>query len=309
MKFVLFALILFVLISMPARALELLDNLSSGQSTQLPLQFDLVPAPTSAPTTDPDAPQHSLNSAQRMLSEFIGHFSGYQPMYFVAGPGEPLAKFEYSFKYQLLNSDAPLAKKIPPLGDLYFAYSQISLWEIDKPSAPFLDTSYMPEFFFSDEDIRQVKIPLISQLGLQSGYAHESNGKAGPDSRGVNMFFIRPIATFGDPENFHFYFAPRFFVYLGELDGNPDIARYRGYCQIRAAIGWRQGLELAAMGYVGKNFNKGSLQLDLTYPLRDILDQNFDVYLDAQYFNGYGETLLLYNQRSQIFRIGLALVR
>jgi outer membrane phospholipase A len=31
--------------------------------------------------------------------------------------------------------------------------------------------------------------------------------------------------------------------------------------------------------------------------------------LQAQYFTGYGESLLLYNQRSDAFRVGFALYR
>jgi len=49
-------------------------------------------------------------------------------------------------------------------------------------------------------------------------------------------------------------------------------------------------------------------ELDLAYPLRRLgLDVNG--YVHMQYFNGYGETLLDYNQRNKSqFRIGLSLV-
>jgi hypothetical protein len=44
---------------------------------------------------------------------FKEHISGYEPMYFIAGPKTPNAKFQISFAYQLLNNDGPLADKIP----------------------------------------------------------------------------------------------------------------------------------------------------------------------------------------------------
>jgi phospholipase A1 len=257
------------------------------------------------PTTQPLLSQGSM---ERSIAEFIGHFSAYEPMYFIAGPYDPLAKFEFSFKYRLLNPDAPLAKAVPLLSGLHFSYSQISLWQLDKDSAPFYDTSYKPEFFYSNEDIKAIKIPGINELGLQTGFGHESNGQAGAASRAVNILFFRPIFDFGDPEQFHFYIAPKLYLYLTD-DGNTDIAKYRGYCDLRAVIGWRQGLEFSFLGRIGSDYNRGSVQLDLTYPIRDLLNHNLDIYIDAQYFNGYGETLRGYNLRSQAFRMGFALTR
>ena len=54
---------------------------------------------------------------------------------------------------------------------------------------------------------------------------------------------------------------------------------------------------------------RGALQLDLTYPLRALSSKNVDLYLDAQLFTGYGESLLEYDQSETNFRIGVALVR
>ena len=51
------------------------------------------------------------------------------------------------------------------------------------------------------------------------------------------------------------------------------------------------------------------MQLDLTYPLMRLLGDSFTLYLQAQYFSGYGESLLRYNEHSSSFRIGLALYR
>jgi len=230
-------------------------------------------------------------------------------MYFIAGPVDPVAKWQVSFKYRLLNPKAALSEWWPPLSGLHFAYTQMALWQLDKPSAPFFDTNYQPEFFWSDEDMKKIKIPTVSQFGFQGGFGHESNGQDGADSRSINILFARPIATFGDPERFHLVVAPKFYIYIGDLSNNPDIAFYQGYCDFRTIIGWRQGLELSTVARVGSHFNRGSVQLDLTYPMRNLLFKNFDLYLDAQYFYGYGESLLTYNQRSNAFRIGLGLVR
>jgi phospholipase A1 len=277
----------------PTPATPLMDNVITGPTSQ-----EAATLPLFQPET----------GAQRSLAEFIGHFSAYEPIYVVAGPVNPLVKFQFSFKYKLFNDDAPLSKAVPLLSGLHFSYTQLSLWELDKPSAPFFDSNYQPEFFYSNEDLKW-RPPGVSQLGIQAGYWHDSNGEAGPTSRSINMLFIRPIITFGDPESFHAYLAPKFFTYILDLSNNPDIYHYRGYCDFRAVVGWRQGLELSALGRVGSAWNRGSVQLDLTYPLRDILDRNLDVYLDAQWYYGYGESLLTYNQKTDAFRIGFALSR
>lgn len=283
------------------------EPIETGAPISAPMFLDtLLPGPGTQPATQPL--YQPISGNERSIAEFIGHFSAYEPIYFIAGPANPLAKFEFSFKYRLFNKEAPLSKEFPLLSGLHFSYSQISLWQLDKPSAPFYDTSYKPEFFYSNEDIKAIKLPGVSELGLQTGFGHESNGQGGTTSRGINILFFRPIFDFGDPEQFHFYVAPKLFLYLTD-DGNPDIAKYRGYCDLRTVIGWRQGLEFSVLGRLGSDYNRGSVQLDLTYPIRDLLKNNLDVYIDAQYFYGYGETLLGYNQRSQAFRIGFALAR
>jgi outer membrane phospholipase A len=278
----------------------------SSETDDEPAEMDnLVTGPSTAP-----APISPVNSPERSISEFIGHFSGYEPTYFVAGPANPLAKFQFSFMYRLLSEDSPLGKKVPFLTGFNFAYTQLSLWQVDKASAPFYDNNYQPEFFWSNEDIRLFQIPAVTQFGLQTGYGHDSNGEAGSTSRSLNILFLRPIVTFGDPNHFHLLLAPKIYGYIFSLSDNPGIRRYRGYCDFRATVGWRQGLELSALGRLGSSFRSGgSFQLDLSYPIRDLLDRNLDIYLDAQYFNGFGESLLEYNKRTQEFRIGFALVR
>ncbi len=235
------------------------------------------------------------------------HISGYEPMYFVAGPDSPNAKFQFSLKYQLLNNEGPLARKVPWLRGFNLAYTQTSLWDWNEPSAPFLDSSYKPEVLYDWE--RAMGGPTNAlRLDLQSGLQHESNGKGGTDSRSLNIAYLRPTLTLGRDDQFQVVLQPRAWVYLGDLSDNPDIAHYRGYADLRVILGWKQNIQLSAMGRVGSSAEKASLQLDLTFPLMRLW-RNFNAYLQAQYFVGYGESLLLYNQRSTAFRFGFAIYR
>jgi outer membrane phospholipase A len=239
---------------------------------------------------------------------FKEHVSGYEPMYFIAGTKSPNAKFQISLAYQLLNSDGPLAEKVPALKGFQIAYTQTSLWDLSAPSAPFYDTSYKPEFFYAWKNVTRAEPTNWFQLDLQGGLKHESNGKDGAASRSLNIVYFRPTLTVGRDDGLQLALQPRVWAYLGDLSDNPDIADYRGYADLRAVAGWKRGLQLSALARIGNNGNHGSVQLDLTYPTMRFFG-SFSLYLDVQYFTGYGESLLGYNQKSQELRVGFALFR
>jgi outer membrane phospholipase A len=240
---------------------------------------------------------------------FQEHISGYEPFYFIAGTESPNAKFQISFKYQLLNRHGYLAENYPSLERFYVAYTQTSLWDWNAPSAPFFDSSYKPEFLYAWEKIVGGEKADWFRLDMQVGLQHESNGKGGSDSRSLNIGYVRPTLIFGEENSLQLTLQPRAWFYVGDLDDNPDLPEYRGYADLRAIVGWRRGLQLSATGRIGDIAEHGSLQLDLTYPMMRIFYSNFSVYLHAQYFTGYGESLLRYNERSSVFRVGFSMYR
>jgi outer membrane phospholipase A len=263
---------------------------------------DLVAATQSAPAG-------GLDQDESGLAEFARHFSAHEPIYFLAGTEPPNVKFQFSFKYAVANPEAPLVKSLPGLAGVNLAYSQTSLWDTSKESAPFFDSSYRPEILWSDESMPALSRPGVYSLGLQFGARHESNGRSGAESRTLNIIYLRPIVTLGDPKQFHVTLAPRIFTYVGGQGGNEDIENYRGYGDLRATVGWRDGVEFAVLARIGDDWDKGSVQLDATYPLKRFLGGNLDVYFDVQGFYGYGESLLGYNKRDATLRFGIAVVR
>ena len=52
-----------------------------------------------------------------------------------------------------------------------------------------------------------------------------------------------------------------------------------------------------------------SWQLDLTWPLGPFGHQGAQVYLQAQYFDGWAENLLDYRRHREILRFGVAFIR
>jgi phospholipase A1/A2 len=257
---------------------------------------------------EPCKPKEELAQADP-VAFFKRHLFGYEPFYFLAGPDSPNAKFQISVKYRLFDPDARLGGKVPPVSDLYLGYTQTSLWDWSAPSAPFVDTSYKPELFYFRRAVLGGGAGQWVRCDLQGGFKHESNGRDGAASRSMNTLDFRPSLVLGHPDSFQVVLAPEAWAYLGDLSDNPDIADYRGYVDLVTKIGWVNGLQLAATLRGGGEFEHGSLQLDLTFPMKQIPWLGLTWYLHAQYFTGYGESFLFYKERSQSFRFGFSLYR
>ena len=260
-----------------------------------------------APSTTAATETSSTPSARS--PPFFSALSSYDPMYFAVGVGtssDTTSKFQLSLKLQFFTEDSSLARHTPFLHDLYFGYTQTSIWNLGQSSSPFYDTSYQPRLFYYSPHIWESTGRGV-RLGLETGVGHESNGRSGDDSRSLNTAYIKPIFTLGQRTDWYWTIAPKLLAYLNTAD-NPDIADYRGYAELEVAYGKDDSWQFKIWG------RKGSAgfatQLDVTYPLPSLTFGNLNGYLLLQYFDGYGESLLSYNQRLKSqFRIGLAVVR
>ncbi len=263
-----------------------------------------------------DDPSTTQPNVEGGLVEFLAdRFSPHEPIYFIWGPDDPQVKFQVSLKYQVFTPDGNLAEALPWVAGFHVAYTQQSFWDIGEASGPFFDSSYKPEVLWLYEQPDAQWLPGLSRFDVQVAFQHESNGKSGPDSRSVNIAYVRPVFTFGHgggeygADKFFVTVAPRVWGYLYRLDENPDIADYRGYGDLRVIVGWRDGLQLSSTFRPGKEWDTEALELNLSYPLRRFTGGSVDMYVYAQYFTGYGESLIEYDERGDSFRVGLALVR
>jgi len=247
--------------------------------------------------------------ASDALAYFQRHFAPHEPMYFMVGADSPNAKFQISFKYQLITDDGWLLQRASWLSNFYAGYTQVSLWDWNKPSAPFFDSSYKPELLYATHVLRRDQPDSWVKLDLQGGLQHESNGRDGASSRSINFFYLRPYFTLGQEGKLNLTLIPKMFWYVGDLSDNPDIDNYRGHLELRSILGWDDSLQLSAVTRIGDSFRHGSVQVDATYPMWNLPVLKTSVFLDLQYFTGYGESLLLYNQRSWALRAGFSLSR
>jgi outer membrane phospholipase A len=240
---------------------------------------------------------------------FLDNISAYEPIYFLYGPGNSDAKFQFSFKYRFLNAEGTLARKWPWLSGLHVAFTQTSFWDLDEESLPFEDTNFTPELLYLWEDIDLPVLPRQTRFDLQLGFQHESNGRGGDDSRSLNRAYIRPTITSRLFDDYELSLAAKAWLYVGSSSDNPDIEDYRGWSSLSASLGRREGFLLASQVRGNLSTGKGSFQVDWTYPLSKFFFNNFDLYLQLQFFTGYGENLLHYDEKETQVRLGFGIVR
>lgn len=267
------------------------------------------PAGDTRVKTEPAARKYvDMDAFFSVYQPYLKNISAYEPMYFLVGTDPKDSKFQISLKYRLFNPDGPLSVRYPWLQGLHFAYTQTSFWDLKSASMPFEDTSYKPEMFFRSSNFRTGE-GAFKGLFFQTGFQHESNGRGGDNSRSTNFLYAKPIFIFYDEtRRFGLQVAPKIWGYVAnEEENNPDLPDYRGYFDLELKAGRADSLVLGSnLRWAAEG---GSIQLDLTYPLRRFLFGNIDLYLQAQYVNSLAESLIDYKTRNEAFRLGFAIVR
>lgn len=210
------------------------------------------------------------------------------------------AKFQLSFKFSLAGG------LLLPRDRLNFGFTAQSYWQAFNRdvSAPFRETDYEPELFWSTP-LDWGPMDLDAGL-LTVGVSHESNGRSGSLSRSWNRVYTElafeksnlvvslkpwwriPESGKDDPTD-------------AEGDDNPDIERFMGHFEFTTTYRKRNHELRLLLRNNLRGDNKGAVQLEWAFPLwRGIRGY-------AQYFNGYGESLIDYNARMERFGVGILL--
>jgi outer membrane phospholipase A len=248
-----------------------------------------VAAPNATPGASAAIPASGASiGATQVATATVGpesRLSYYEPMYFGAGHnGHTTARFQLSFKYRIVMPDDPRSKSF--LDNLYFGYTQVSIWDLTAESKPFRDTSYKPSLFYYLPDVG-LHSHWFDSLGIQAGLEHESNGASGSTSRSINIAYVKPILHFNTPGATQLTVAPKVYYYL-QKDENLFTTLRKG------THAWN-----------------GSVDAQLTYPLQKLTGNGaLGGYLWVGYFNGYGASLLDYNDRQHwVVRVGYSIYR
>ncbi len=253
-------------------------------------------------------------AADDAVARFRDLIVRHEPVYFLVDPGigaEPVtAQFQISVAFALVaKPDATPQPGHGRVDGFYVAYSQTSFWDLESESKPFLDSSYRPEAFW------HARLPggLLGaeSASLEPGFQHESNGKAGDDSRSLNSFFLRSPWTWLMGSALVLDAEPRILAYVGDLSDNPDIDRYRGHGEFIMRFGERDGWMARSRLRIGDEWDRGGLELALSHPLDTWTHGWAGGYLYMQTFVGWSESLATYDQEVEQPRIllGWAMTR
>jgi len=184
---------------------------------------------------------------------------------------------------------------------LAVAYTNKSFWQAynDSVSALFRETNHEPEIILGFKAFNKI----VNHWTI--AFNHQSNGQVGNLSRSWNRIILGGTKIF--PNSLLHVKAWYRMPETSKADpadpsdnDNPDIDDYMGNGEIffLRKLGEHS---IAATMRNNLNFddNRGAIELDWTFPLPGNL-KGF-----VQYFNGYGESLIDYNQYQERFGVGI----
>jgi phospholipase A1 len=203
-----------------------------------------------------------------------------------------------------------LARDTFTAGDAFqFGFTIKSFWQTfnSDESSPFRETNYQPEVWY------RTPIP-YSTFGSETmlwgiGAEHQSNGRSRELSRSWNRVYTTVTWL---TEDYAFRFKPWYRIPEDDKDDptdtdgddNPDIHKYMGYFEFTGIHHFDdQELGFMVRNNVGSgaSHSRGAIQLDYTFPLWGRLRGY------AQFFNGYGNSLIDYNHNTTRAGIGFLL--
>ncbi len=228
------------------------------------------------------------------------YFTLYKDNYFITGtsigPQMPSrtnsdVKFQVSIAQRLTKSTLPFNTY------LFLFYSQKCMWNVYEESLPMRDLNFNPGIGLAKHLF--VKNRYIGKLTLL--IEHESNGRDGAASRSWNKISLA-CNIFVDP-NLMIHGK----AWIPIIDGmnNKDILDYSGIYQMGMTYtspNKRFGVGLTLIKRRGWRLSYNSIW-EFNYRVFKKDNQ----YLFVQYYNGYGENLLDYNQFHSRLRVGLVI--
>jgi phospholipase A1 len=185
--------------------------------------------------------------------------------------------------------------------DLYGAYTNRSFWQVynRENSEPFRETNHEPEVWLQFRN--DWSIWGFTNSVNTVGWVHQSNGQSGLQSRSWDRLYATLVF---ERAHWALAFKPWLWASPDKGDGdNPDIDRYMGHGEFRAIYG-RRGhvLSLMLRNHLESGFDRGATELSWSFPVFGY------PYLRGyvQYFYGYGESLIDYNNKVNRLGVGIS---
>ena len=229
------------------------------------------------------------------------NFQDWDSTQYQESEGNDLSFDDTEIQFQL-SIKTPLAVDIFDKNlDIFAAYTVRSFWQAYNSdiSSPFRETNHQPEMWLQTQHNWEL-------FGIRNtvnifGIAHQSNGQSGDLSRSWNRVYAGILL---ERENLALLFKPWMRISESQAsDDNPDIEDYLGHGEVHLAYKNNNHVfTLMSRNNLESGFSKGAIELGWSFPLF-----HYD-YIKGyiQYFSGYGESLIDYN--NSVNRIGFGVL-
>ncbi|MES3007962.1 MAG: phospholipase A [Pseudomonadota bacterium] len=202
-------------------------------------------------------------------------------------------KFELGMQFSLFGRTDDFTALAP----LKFGYSQRSWWDIAESSAPFKEHNYNPEVFWDfTEALAQPSDHTRLHLFDLAGFEHQSNGLDGTRSRSWDRLYVQRELRIS--EMLGWTIKAWDVVNLGDF--NLDIEDYLGNVELTTHFEFNNWVGVDIRTLKGRKTEKVSYQADVILPMSRWVNSRFVL----SYYEGYGEALISYNQKTKSLRAG-----
>lgn len=227
------------------------------------------------------------------------YFGLYRDNFFLVGTtlGKKPTAYNSDVKFQISIAQRLTRSTLPWHTYLYLFYTQRVFWDVFRRSMPMHDFIFNPGIGLTK--------PLFSKdryIGKASLIVeHESNGRDGLESRSWNRVSLSACVQIDDWIMVH----AKAWIPIVDGENNRDILKYTGLYQNGVVITTpnnKFAWELMLTKRKGWN-----LSFNTTVGFQWRMWNNANQYFYLQYYNGYGENLLDYNQFHSMIRFGLVI--
>ena len=227
------------------------------------------------------------------------YFGLYKDNYFIFGTAvnHTPTKTNTDIKFQI-SIQQRLTRSTLPFGTyLYLFYSQKCWWNVLENSMPMVDLNFNPGIGLAKPLF--VKNRYVGKVTLMA--EHESNGRDGLASRSWNKISLAASIMIDPQVTVH----GKVWVPIVDGQNNRDILDYSGIYQVGTEFTSRNRRFTASVVLVkrrGWKLNYNTI-IELGYRIfrRD------NQFLFLQFYNGYGECMLDYNQFRSRVRVGIVI--
>lgn len=229
--------------------------------------------------------------------QFGPYFGLYKDNYFTVGttPFRKPTSTNSDVKFQISLSIRLTNAVLPWNSFLFLFYTQKTFWNVFQNSMPMHDLNFNPGIGWSKPFFNKGRYAGKLTMLVE----HESNGRDGLDSRSWNRVSFYGSTIIDDWLMVH----AKFWIPIIDGENNRDLLKYCGIYQSGVVVttpNKKFSFGLTMVKRSGWNLNFNTI-LEASWKVHEKSNLN----LFAQYYNGYGESLLDYNQFHSRLRVGI----